>query len=355
MKKLGFGLMRLPLLDKDDYSSVDIERFKNMADTFLANGFTYFDTAYPYHRGNSEVAFREAVVKRYPRSAYTITDKLSLFMIQDEKEIPGFFEKQLQQLGVDYVDYYWLHGLNGRTYQQAEEMHAFEFIQAKKAEGKIRHIGLSFHDKAALLDEILTVHPELEYVQIQLNYLDWNDPAVESRLCYEVAVKHNKPVIVMEPVKGGSLIQIPETAKQLFEKTHPELSIASWAIRFAASPSHVMMVLSGMSDEQQVEDNISYMRDFQSLDEKERQAVEQAVKIIRASEVISCTACRYCTDTCPGKIAIPDYFAIYNNMKQSGTAVRLTTQTYYSTLTQTHGKASECLKCGKCEKLCPQE
>ena len=256
MKKLGFGLMRLPLLDKDDYSSIDIERFKNMADTFLANGFTYFDTAYPYHRGNSEVAFREAVVKRYPRSAYTITDKLSLFMIHDEKEIPGFFEKQLQQLGVDYVDYYWLHGLNGRTYQQAEEMHAFEFIQAKKAEGKIRHIGLSFHDKAALLDEILTAHPELEYVQIQLNYLDWNDPAVESRLCYEVVVKHNKPVIVMEPVKGGSLIQIPETATQLFKETHPELSTASWAIRFAASPSHVMMVLSGMSDEPQVEDNV---------------------------------------------------------------------------------------------------
>lgn len=354
MKKLGFGLMRLPLLDKDDYSSVDIERFKNMADTFLANGFTYFDTAYPYHRGNSEVAFREAVVKRYPRSAYTITDKLSLFMIRDEKEIPGFFEKQLQQLGVDYVDYYWLHGLNGRTYQQVEEMHAFEFIRAKKAEGKIRHIGLSFHDKAAILDEILTAHPELEYVQIQLNYLDWNDPAVESRLCYEVAVKHNKPVIVMEPVKGGSLIQIPETAKQLFEKTPPELSIASWAIRFAASLSHVMMVLSGMSDEQQVEDNISYMKDFQPLDEKERQEVEQAVKLIRASEVIPCTACRYCTDTCPKKIAIPDYFAIYNNMKRSGAAVRLTTQTYYSTLTQTHGKASECLKCGKCEKLCPQ-
>ena len=287
MKKLGFGLMRLPLLDKDDYSSVDIERFKNMADTFLANGFTYFDTAYPYHRGNSEVAFHEAVVKRYPRSAYTITDKLSFFMIRDEKEISGFFEKQLQQLGLDYVDYYWLHGLNGRTYQQAEEMHAFEFIRAKKAEGKIRHIGLSFHDKAALLDKILTTHPELEYVQIQLNYLDWNDPAVESRLCYEVAVKHNKPVIVMEPVKGGSLIQIPETAKQLFEEAHPELSTASWAIRFAASPSHVMMVLSGMSDEQQVEDNISYMKDFQSLDEKERQVVEQAVKIIRASELLA--------------------------------------------------------------------
>ena len=208
MKKLGFGLMRLPLLDQDDHSSIDIERFKKMA------------------------------------------------------------------------------------------------------------------------------HPELEYVQIQLNYLDWNDPAVESRLCYEVAVKHHKPVIVMEPVKGGSLIQIPVLAKDLFEKAHPDLSVASWAIRFAASPSHVMMVLSGMSDEQQV--------------------VDHAVKIIRASAVIPCTACRYCTDTCPKKIAIPDYFALYNNMKRSGDIGRLTTQTYYSNLTQNSGKASECLKCGKCEKLCPQ-
>lgn len=354
MKKLGFGLMRLPLLNKDDYSSVDIERFKKMVDIFIKNGFTYFDTAYPYHKGNSEIAFREAVVKRYPRTAYTITDKLSLFMITDEKEIPVFFEKQLEQLDVDYVDYYWLHGLNGQTYQQAEKMHAFDFVLKKKAEGKIRHIGLSFHDKSSVLDEILTAHPEMEYVQIQLNYLDWNDPAVESRLCYEVAVKHNKPVIVMEPIKGGSLTDIPEAANLVFKKTNPELSVASWAVRFAASPAHVMIVLSGMSDEQQVEDNISYMKDFHPLDNKEQQAVEQAVKIIRASEVIPCTACRYCTDTCPQKIAIPDYFSIYNNMKRSGDAVRLTTRTYYNTLSQTHGKASECLKCGKCEKLCPQ-
>ena len=214
-----------------------------------------------------------------------------------EETVKWHFVKQLpnginDQLGVDYVDYYWLHGLNAQTYRQAEKMHAFDFIQTQKAEDKIHHIGLSFHDKAELLDEILTAHPEL--------------------------------------------------------------SIASWAIRFAASPSHVMMVLSGMSDEQQVADNISYMKDFQPLDEKEQQVVDQAVKIIRASEVIPCTACRYCTDTCPKKIAIPDYFALYNNMKRSGDTVRLTTQTYYSNLTQNHGKASECLKCGKCEKLCPQ-
>ena len=246
MKKLGFGLMRLPLLDPEDHKSVDIEKVKKMADEFLTNGFTYFDTAYPYHGGHSEIAFREAVAKRYPRSAYTITDKLSMFMIRKEEEIPGFFEGQLERLGVDYVDYYWLHGLNKQTYQQAEEMHAFEFIQKKKEEGKIRHIGLSFHDSAAVLEEILTAHPEMEYVQIQLNYLDWDDPAIESRLCYETAARHGKPVIVMEPIKGGSLIQIPEKAKEIFYQAQPHLSLASWAVRFAASPANVMMVLSGI-------------------------------------------------------------------------------------------------------------
>ncbi len=354
MKKLGFGLMRLPLLDKDDKSSIDIETVKRMVDSFMKSGFTYFDTAYPYHRGNSEVAFREAVVKRYPRCSYTITDKLSLFMIREEKEIPVFFEGQLERLGVEYVDYYLLHGLNGQTYRQAEEMHAFEFVRQKKAEGKIRHIGLSFHDRAELLDKILTAHPEIEYVQIQLNYLDWDDPVIESSLCYEVAVKHHKPVIVMEPVKGGSLIQIPDEAMLLYKEARPKLSVASWAIRFAASFPNVMIVLSGMSNEAQMGDNISYMKDFQPLGAEEKDTIAKAVNIIRKSQGIPCTACRYCTDTCPKKIAIPEYFAIYNNMKRSGAMVRLTTETYYSTLIKTHGRASECLKCGRCEKLCPQ-
>lgn len=354
MKKLGFGLMRLPLLDPEDHKSVDIEKVKKMADEFLANGFTYFDTAYPYHGGHSEIAFREAVAKRYPRSAYTITDKLSMFMIRKEEEIPGFFEGQLERLGVDYVDYYWLHGLNKQTYQQAEEMHAFEFIQKKKEEGKIRHIGLSFHDSAAVLEEILTAHPEMEYVQIQLNYLDWDDPAIESRLCYETAARHGKPVIVMEPIKGGSLIQIPEKAKEIFYQAQPHLSLASWAVRFAASPANVMMVLSGMSNEEQIQDNISYMKEFQTLTEKEQKAVKDAADVIRSAAGIPCTACRYCVDTCPKKIAIPDCFAIYNNLKRGGRLAGLTSGMYYENLTRTHGKASECLKCGKCEKLCPQ-
>ncbi|NBJ92879.1 aldo/keto reductase [Parablautia muri] len=354
MKKLGFGLMRLPLLDKDDYSSVDIERVKKMADAFMENGFTYFDTAAPYHRGNSEVAFREAVAKRYPRTSYTITDKLSLFMIRHEEEMDGFFESQLERLGVDYMDYYWLHGLGGPSYRQAEDWHAFEFVQRKKAEGKVKHIGLSFHDKAELLDEILTKHPEMEYVQIQLNYLDWEDATVESRKCYEVATKHHKPVIVMEPIKGGSLVNIPKEAEKLYQDYCPDSSMASWAIRFAASPGNVMMVLSGMSDEEQMSDNISYMKEFKPLDEEEQKIVEQAAKVIKASIAIPCTACRYCIDDCPKKIAIPDYFAVYNNLKRFGGPQGMVASTYYGNLTQTHGKASDCLKCGKCEKRCPQ-
>ncbi|MCC8125822.1 MAG: aldo/keto reductase [Clostridiales bacterium] len=354
MKKLGFGLMRLPLVNPDDTTSVDIEAVKQMADMFMAKGFTYFDTATPYHRGQSEVAFREALVKRYPRNSYTITDKLSLFMLKGEEDFQPFFDAQLERLGVEYVDYYWLHGLGGPSYRQAEEQHAFAFIQKLKAEGKVKHIGLSYHDKAALLDEILTKHPEMEYVQLQLNYLDWEDPMVESRKCYEVATKHRKPVIVMEPVKGGSLVNIPEEAVRLYQNYAPDMSVASWAIRFAASPDNVMMVLSGMSSQEQMVDNTGYMASFHALNRQELSIVEQAVEIIKGAITISCTACRYCVDECPMHIAIPDYFAIYNNLKQFGARQGIVASTYYGNLMQTHGKASDCLKCGKCEKRCPQ-
>lgn len=279
MKKLGFGLMQLPLLDKDDYNSVDMKCFEKMADTFMANGFTYFDTASRSHSGYSEIAFREAVVRRYPRFAYTITDNLPLFMIQDEREMLTFFENQLERLGTDYIDYYWIHGLNGQTLKKAENIQVYDFVMKKKSEGKIHHIGVCFNDKAVLLDEILTAHPELEYVQIQLNYFDWNSEA-ESRLCYEIAVKHNKPVIVINPEKGGILNNIPKSAKMLLKEKYHEFPVSSWAIRFAASPSHVMMVLSDMNNEQQVEENIKYMKDFQPIDENEWQVVEQVVRII---------------------------------------------------------------------------
>ena len=257
MKKLGFGLMRLPLLDPEDERSIDVETVKKMADAFLSAGFTYFDTAACYHDGQSEIAFREAVAKRYPRDAYTITDKLTMFMLETEEDMPGFFAGQLERLGVDFIDYYWLHGLDPNAYPKAQELHAFDFVRRLKEEGKVKHIGFSFHGDAKMLEEILTRYPYLEYVQIQLNYLDWEDPKVQSRLCYETAARHGKPVIVMEPVKGGCLASIPKEAEKLLREHQPDQSTASWAVRFAASPENIMVVLSGMSDEAQMANNIS--------------------------------------------------------------------------------------------------
>lgn len=351
-KKLGFGLMRLPLSDVAN-EIIDIEQTKKMADYFMSKGFTYFDTAAPYIKGNSEGAFRQAVVERYPRESYTITDKLSLFMIKEEKEILGFFEKQLKELGVTYLDYYLLHALGADSFRKAEEMHAFEFACKLKAEGKVKHIGFSFHDNAKVLDEILTKHPEMEYVQLQINYLDWEDENVQSRACYEVAMKHNKQVLIMEPVKGGSLVNIPKEAEKLFKAYHPELSIASWAIRFAASLPNVMMVLSGMSNEEQMMDNLSYMENFIPLNEEEKKVIDTATAIIKSEIAIPCTACRYCIEDCPKKIPIPECFAVYNDLKKEAGKAE-TSEADYQKVTNGLGKASDCIKCGKCEKHCPQ-
>ncbi len=354
MKKLGFGLMRLPLLDPDDERSIDIETFKKMADAFLSAGFTYFDTAACYHDGQSEIAFREAVSKRYPRDAYTITDKLTMFMLDKEEDMPGFFAGQLERLGVDFIDYYWLHGLDPKAYPKAQELRAFDFVRKLKAEGKVKHIGFSFHGDAEMLEEILTKYPYLEYVQIQLNYLDWEDEHVQSRLCYETAARHGKPVIVMEPVKGGCLASIPEKAEKLLHDYHPDLSTASWAVRFAASPENIMVVLSGMSDEAQVADNIRYMKDFQPVSQEETALLEQARKIIQDSIAIPCTSCRYCTEGCPKHIAIPNYFSFYNDLKRFGPSQMRNVRRRFKQLIENNGKPSDCIKCGKCEERCPQ-
>lgn len=353
-KKLGFGLMRLPLIDEDDQGSIDIIKFTSMVDEYIKNGFTYFDTAYPYHNGNSEIAFREAVVKRYPRNAYTITDKLPMFMINEKSQIPKIFNEQLIKCGVEYFDYYWLHGIADQTYLLSEEMGAFEFIKEKKSEGKIKHIGFSFHDSAEVLDKILTNHPEMEYVQLQINYIDWEDNIVQSRKCYEVAKKHNKPVIVMEPIKGGSLANISPDAENLFKEENNQLSIASWAIRYAASLDNVMVVLSGMSNKEQLQDNISYMKEFKPLNEREEQVIEKAGTIIKSSIAIPCTSCHYCTENCPENIAIPECFSIYNSLKRFGSLQLRFSLACYSHLIEKHGKASQCIECKQCENVCPQ-
>lgn len=352
MKKLGFGLMRLPLLDASDAKTIDIERVKGMVDEFMENGFTYFDTAAPYHSGMCEYTFKKAVAERYPRDAYTVTDKLSMFMIEKEEEIAPFFENNLKNLGVDYVDYYLLHGLKRDSYEKCVKMHAFEFVKRMKDEGKIKHIGFSFHGSAEMLDEVLTAHPEMEYVQLQINYIDWESENVQSRKCYEVAVKHNMPVIVMEPVKGGSLVNIPESADRIFKEAHPDWTTASWALRFAASHENVMVVLSGMSNEEQLRDNISFMKDFKPLTEAEMETVKKASQAILDYITIPCTNCRYCVDDCPKQIAIPDYFKIYNEYKQFNRLSELISRC--KRVAEKNGAPSDCIKCGKCESLCPQ-
>lgn len=351
MKKLGFGLMRLPT----DESGIDISQTCDLVDKFISLGFTYFDTAAPYHGGASEKAFKTAVADRYPRDAYTVTDKLSLFMIEKPEDMQTFFDKQLEKLGVDYIDIYLIHSLSARSYKKAQEFGAFEFAAEMKRQGKVKQVGFSFHDTADVLDTILTDHPEVEYVQLQINYLDWEDNAIQSRLCYETAMKHNKPVIVMEPVKGGALVDISRDAQAIMKKHSPDLSIASWAIRFAASLENVVMVLSGMSNEQQVNDNLSYMKDFVPFTEEEFKIALQCGEIVRNDITIPCTACRYCVDDCPMNIAIPEYFRLFNDINRFGIPKSAALKNSYNDISSTRGKACDCIKCGMCESLCPQK
>ncbi len=353
--KLGFGFMRLPLKNPNDQTSIDYETLNKMVDLFLERGFTYFDTAWMYMGYESEVALRESLVKRHPRNKFTVASKLPVGYLKSHEEQEQIFNKQLEKTGLDYFDYYLIHNINTDTIGNVRKYDSFKFIAEKKKEGKIKHIGFSFHDSPEMLEEILKEHPEVEFVQLQINYIDWDNASIQSRRCYEIAQKYNKPVIVMEPVKGGTLAQVPPAVEKIFKDAEPDMSVASWAIRYAASLDGVMMVLSGMSNLPQLEDNTAYMQNFKPLDQKEKQVVEQAVKTLHASVSIPCTACRYCVEFCPMKIAIPDYFALYNAEQQERTDKPFTAQmVYYGNLAKTHGKASACIGCRLCEKHCPQ-
>ncbi len=351
MKKLGFGLMRLPMKD----GGVDLEQVKPMVDRFLERGFTYFDTAWMYCGGKSEEAVRAALVERHPRESFTLTTKLPAYMLKKAEDREWLFTEQLRRTGAGYFDYYWLHDVNRESLQVFDGLDCWEFIAEKKRAGLVKHIGFSYHDGPELLDRILREHPEVEYVQLQLNYLDWDSLGVQSRKCYEVATKHRKPVIVMEPVKGGTLARVPEELERLFREREPEMSVPSWAIRFAASLENVMVVLSGMSTLEQVEDNTGYMRDFKPLGEDEKQLMARAAEIINRNIAIPCTGCAYCTVNCPQHIAIPQYFSLYNlDMQESKEKYWTPQGGYYERLTLEFGKAGDCVKCGQCEAMCPQ-
>ena len=334
-KNFGFGCMRFPTVD----DQVDVVAVKEMVDAFLAAGFNYFDTARPYHGGNSESVLKEALTSRYPRDKYLLTNKLSPTFFEKEEEILPFFESQLERCGVEYFDFYLFHANSAVRHKKFTETRGYEIVKELKRKGKIRHIGTSFHDSAEVLDQILTDVPEIEVVQLQFNYVDYEDPNVQSRACYEVCRKHGKPVLVMEPVKGGSLVNLPPKAMELLSD-----SPASYALRYAAGFEDIVMVLSGMSNMEQVLDNIRTMADFKPLSDAEQEIIGKVRTLYQAQHKIPCTGCRYCTDGCPAGIDIPALFACLNEKRAGNEA----------DYDKFEVKADACVECGQCEAECPQ-
>ena len=350
-KKLGFGCMRLPVANGNS-EEIDDAVFCRMIDRYMEQGFVYFDTAYPYHNQKSEEAVRRCLVERYDRERFLLADKMPVWLVQNTEDYSEIFERQLARCGVTYFDFYLLHAMNKTRVEETEKTGGFAFVQRMKTEGRIRHIGFSFHDTAEALEEILKNHPEMEFVQLQINYYDWESENVQSRKCYEVAEKHGVPVIVMEPVKGGTLANMVGEPARILRALDENASYASYAVRYAASLPNVILVLSGMSDLKQLQDNTAYMKDFQPLTDKEQQAIGKVVEELEKLPTIPCTNCRYCVEGCPKKIRIPDIFGVYNMGVQFG--LTDVTRGSYRCQIDGSGKAGDCIKCGKCEAQCPQ-
>ena len=350
MPKLGFGLMRLP--EKD--GKIDLDHVCRMVDAYMESGMNYFDTAYVYHGGNSEKAIKDALAKRYPRDSFMVATKLPAWCMSKEEDRDRIFNEQLDRCGLDYFDFYLLHsvedGGNGDTY---DRLNCWEWAMQKKAEGKIRHFGFSFHGSPEYLEKVLDAHPEVEFVQIQLNYADWENPVVRSGKLYEILHARNIPMIIMEPIKGGTLAKITPELEAKYKAIHPDRSIASWALRFVGSLPGVMIILSGMSAEEQMRDNISTFTHFEPLTDQEKVLVNEVRTIMLNVPQIGCTACRYCTDGCPMHISIPDVFHAINTMDLYHEEFR--PKAFYGGLIgQGYGRAGDCIGCGQCESVCPQ-
>lgn len=351
MNKTGFGFLRLPRLDQNDETSVDYELLNQLVDTYLSLGGTYFDTAYTYLGGVSEEALRKSLVERHPRESFRIATKLPGYKVKSYDECWEYFDVQAKRCGIDYFDVYMLHWLNNKNYALAEQYDEFRFLRELKATGKAKEIGFSYHDGPELLDQILTAHPEVDIILIQVNYLDWNSNALRAKELYETGAKHGKKIRIMEPVKGGNLVNLPKDAEKLLTDFHPDHSLASWAIRFASSLEHVDIVLSGMNSMEQIYDN---MRDFEPISEEERNILEQAANMIRSNTAIPCTGCNYCAPNCPMNIPIPRYFSMYNDYKRNpGDMWKM--KPVYVEITQKFSPASACIGCTSCERNCPQK
>ena len=357
MTKLGMGMMRLPLVDENDQTSIDMEQVNKMVDLYMDAGFNCFDTAFVYHEGVGEAAFRESVVKRYPRESFKISTKLPLFVITEESQLEPLFAQQLENCGVDYFDYYMLHNVSGFTENAWKNVDLYSFIQKKKEEGYIKHIGISTHGNAEFLEEILFEHPELEFVLLQINYLDWDDEGIDSRKCWEVARKYNKKVMIMEPYKGGFLADVPQEAEKLMKDYNPDRSVVSWAMRFVANIDDVCVVYTGASNFEQLESNIEEFKNADPLNDEELAILDEVSEIINSNITVDCTKCRYCVDSCTEEIDIAKIFDLYNKHKllekddwtQFGNAYL-----NYSKLDGV-GIASDCIECENCIEECPQQ
>ncbi|MBO7719943.1 MAG: aldo/keto reductase [Methanosphaera sp.] len=358
MDKFAFGMMRLPQLDENDPTTVDVEQVKQMVDVFIENGGKYFDTAYPYHNGVSEDVLKEALVDRYPREDFLVATKLPIFSVTKEEDMEKFFNEQLEKCGVDYFDYYLIHNINEMTHHAVYDFDSFEFVRQKKREGKIRHIGFSFHDKPEALIEAFEAFPDCEFVQLQINYLDWDSSSIESKRCYEIACEYNKPVIVMEPVKGGALANLPQNAEELFKEYDADSENVSWALRFCNDLDNVFMILNGVSSIEQMKSSINIFKDIKPLNDEEHELISRVCDIVNDLTPIKCTECNYCIEHCPVNIPISKYFSMYNadhiNTTQGGDPVNAAVAYLVLAKSEDNGAASDCIECQECEKYCPQ-